>query len=484
VIDFDPAVEVTEGRSLYQGTVWVDRQLYARVRTRAVQLGLKGDVISNEETLYFSPVDADGSPAPWEPASYILPLRVVGQQIWSILSASTVVERETEMSGLAINHTDFERRREEILASESTMVRETDAGLRYLVADAETGERFVEEEVNMNRKFLGGGVLHDETFDFPLPLAAINWLSLDWRGKGSQANLFFAGIFANAAFTNPAIGDSKFDFGFDATAFAIAFNDVSFRDGIEIPEENVKTLRPNIEFKLGHPLGNFVKLDLRYRLGYTDFSTTGDTAEEFVVPSDHVDHTFSLISRYNRGGYRLQLQGGHTLRNEWEPWGLPDSEDYDPAHKEFSKWGASFGKVWHLPKFRKIGLELEYLDGVDLDRFSKYGFGLFSDVRVHGYQIDKIRAEEVMAAHLRYGFDLGSLMNLNLVGDVAWATDEASGLDRELLGGIGVAGTFAGPGRTLINLDVGMAVAGPDEGFSVFLVILKLFERKHRKPPD
>ena len=64
VVDFEPAAPV-EGRHLWKGTVWIDRELYARVKTRALQLGLAGDVISNEETMFFAPVDVDGQAASW-----------------------------------------------------------------------------------------------------------------------------------------------------------------------------------------------------------------------------------------------------------------------------------------------------------------------------------------------------------------------------------------------------------------------------------
>ncbi|OQC35776.1 MAG: hypothetical protein BWX64_02317 [Acidobacteria bacterium ADurb.Bin051] len=118
---------------------------------------------------------------------------------------------------------------------------------------------------------------------------------------------------------------------------------------------------------------------------------------------------------------------------------------------------------------------MEYLGGSRLDRFSKYGFGIFGDSRVHGYQIGKIRAEEAVATHLSYGFEIGQLLRLDAVGDVAWATDRASGLHRETLAGVGVAGTFIGPWETIVNLDVGVPVAGPDSGLTVYIVFLKLF---------
>ncbi|MEO1088528.1 MAG: hypothetical protein AAFY88_30210, partial [Acidobacteriota bacterium] len=43
VIDFEPlGGDAPEGESLFQGTVWVDRELYVRVKTRKQQLGLDG----------------------------------------------------------------------------------------------------------------------------------------------------------------------------------------------------------------------------------------------------------------------------------------------------------------------------------------------------------------------------------------------------------------------------------------------------------
>ena len=111
----------------------------------------------------------------------------------------------------------------------------------------------------------------------------------------------------------------------------------------------------------------------------------------------------------------------------------------------------------------------------DLDRFSKYQFGNFGDTRVQGYQNGKIRAEEAYLAHFKYGFEIGQILRLDGVADVAWATDEESGLDNELLAGVGVQGSFQGPWETLVQVDVGTPVAGPDDGLFAYVVFLKLF---------
>ena len=111
VIDFKP-IAATPGRNLYQGTVWVDRELYSRVRTRAIQLGLEGDVLSNEETSFYTPIDAAGQPAPWSRQSFVLPMRVVKQQLLSLLNASLPIEVETELSDLRINDPSFTANRQ------------------------------------------------------------------------------------------------------------------------------------------------------------------------------------------------------------------------------------------------------------------------------------------------------------------------------------------------------------------------------------
>ena len=218
-------------------------------------------------------------------------------------------------------------------------------------------------------------------------------------------------------------------------------------------------------------------LDFEYELEWVKFGRADDTSADFVLPSDHFNHGFSLTGRYNRSGYRFRAGGTYHVRSEWEEWGLPGVDEFDPETDTYARWGVGVGKTWHLPNFLKFGLELEYLDGTRLDRFSKYEFGVFSDVTVRGYQSDKIKAEEVLGAHLTYGFDVGQLFRLDLVGDAVWATDRASALDNELLAGVGVAGTVVGPWQTVINLDVGVAVDGPDSGVTAFLTVLKLFEK-------
>ncbi len=475
VVDFEPR-NVDQTKNPYRGTVWVDRQLFVRVRSRALQLGLSGDVISNEETSYFEPLNSNGDPIDWESAEFILPTRTVAQQVFNYLNANTLVEKETLLTELTINDGEFNSRYEAVLASDATMVRDTEQGMRYLIPDEETGERIVQEEFDTTRLFAVGGVFNDDSLDNPIPLGGVNWIDFDFRDTGQQVNVFFAGVLVLANWSDPDFLGSNFTAAADLFGLAIDGTDEIFRDGLEVPGEEVETRSASLSLELGHDIGQRGRAVLDYRIAHRTFGNSDLTDETFIVPADHLEHQVSLRGRYDRAGYRLSGNVSVHSRSDWDPWGTPEQVAiFDPNTDGFVSYGLNLGKTFHLPKFQKIYSELQYVGGSDLDRFSKYNFGYFSDVRVRGYRGGLVRAEEATALHLGYGFDLAEIVQLQLRADGAWATDEASGLDSEFLGGVGIQGNFIGPWNTIVRLDVGQAVAGPDDGVSVFLAVLKLF---------
>lgn len=476
-IEFRPVAEAqAEAEKLFRGTVWVDKQIYARVQTRAVQLGLEGEVLSNEETVSFAPVDTAGQPGAWSAESYFLPLRTVSQQLWSVINTTTVVEREILLTNVRLNTEQFEANRQAALASDATMVRDTPQGMRYLVKEEGTTERVVKEGFDTDKLFLIGGVFYDDSLDFPLPLAGINYFSFDFKGTGNQLNAFFGGALATVDFAQPRAFGTKFDLGADAFVFAFPTSDQLFRNEEEAPGEEVRSITGNVSVLAGHPIGNFVKIETEYELTFDKYKHADDTDDAFVLPQDTLTHTFKLDASFARAGYRLALEGNYNRRQDWDFWGLPGNTEFSRDQRDYLKWSASAAKSWHLPKFQRITAELDAFGGEDLDRFSKYQFGFFGGQRVHGFQGGKVRAEEGYAAHLTYGFQVGDVFRLEGVGDVAWATDEASGLENEQLAGLGIVGQFMGPWQTLVQVDVGVPVAGPDDGFVAYIVFLKLFK--------
>ncbi len=477
VVEFVPVGSAGPGRSLFRGRVWIDRELSVRVRTRAVQLGLEGDVISNEEEVDFFPVNESGQPTNWTVDAYYLPLRTTGQQLYSILNTATIVEREVVLSEIRINGDDFDQERSKLLASKATMVRDTPQGLRYLVPQEGSSDRVIKEGFDTSKLFAIGGVFYDDSLDYPLPLAGLNYFDLAFRGKSErQVNAFFGGVLGIVNYSDPRLFGSRFDIGADLFALAIRTSDQLYRAGVEQPLEEVQERPARVSLKIGHPLGNFAKLTGSFQVGWTSYGRGEETASGFAVPEDHLTHRGSVTLQFSRQGYRAQLSGSYSHRSRWEPWGFSGNPEYRPEARDYWTWEVNFAKNWYLSHFRRFGLEVYYGGGKDLDRFSKYQFGFFGGNRVRGYQIGKVRAEETYALHTTYGFQIGGLLRLDAVADAAWATDRVAGLDRELLAGVGLQGTVVGPWQTLISLDIGAAVSGPDDGFTVYLVFLKLFD--------
>ncbi len=474
VVDFAPAGTGAGRRRLYQGTVWIDREIYARLRTRGVQVELQGEVTSNEETLEYSPIDEQGRPAPWSPASYVLPLHLVAQQILSVLDEPLLVERETFLTKVQVNPQDFAAREKTVEDSDVTMVRDTDQGLRYLVKKG-PGPRVVKEGFAPSKLFAVAGLFVDDSLSYPLPLAGLNYFTFDFKNSGKQINIFFGGALLVASAAQPRLFDSRFDAGSDVFAIAVPFTDDVYQKGKELVNQEMRIRPATFDLKLGHPLGDFTRIGLEYDLLDSVYSRNSNTDRQFVLPSDNLLQSVGGNLSFARGGYTLAGHYSYNMRSSWHAWGLPGNPDFSPDDRDFTRYNLTASKNWYLPFFQKIGVEVDYLAGEHLDRFSKYEFGFFGGTRIQGYRSNAVRASSGYLTHLSYGFDFGDVFRLDALVDGALATDQETGLHNTLLAGTGIAGSVMGPWQTLVMIDAGVPVAGPDHGFVLYLVFLKLF---------
>jgi hypothetical protein len=281
--------------------------------------------------------------------------------------------------------------------------------------------------------------------DYPLPLAGVNYLELDFKDTGAQIDVFFAGAFLAAGIADPQLFGSRWNGGVNVNGLFFKARDELFREGVVVPEEDVKRRTASADVFVGRPLARFLNFELTYGLRTEDFSRADDTAEDFIIPRDTLTSTFRGVVQYNRAGYRLRISGGINHRSDWEFWGLPGNDEYQPDQKDYSRWQARFGKTWWLPKFRRVRVFFEHLDGSNLDRFSGYDFGMFGDASVSGYQSGLVRAEKANGAHLQGGINYFEKIRFDLKADAVWASNAMTGLDNELLAGIGLEGTMTLP---------------------------------------
>ena len=481
-VRFEPPPNAPESLPLYRGTVWIDKQNWARIRIDMVQLNLTGEVLSNEERVDFAPF-ARESAKPLSAAEVAktdaraitwLPYNVEAQQVISAAGRGNVVIRSTTFSDFRINPSDYEQRHQEASASDARMVRETQAGLRYLEKRGD-GERVVKEGFDTSRTFMLGGVHHDAGLEFPVvPLGGIDYFNFDLGHRGIQTNVFFAGVIIAANATHPNVANTRTNMGVDFFGIAIPTTNSIFRNGIEMKSEAVKSVPVNLSFRAGHPFAQFGKVDVSMSVSHLTYQRAEDTAPAFEVPADTFVLSPSIELQYARWGYTLTGFYDYNRRTSWKPWGI--LSEYNPDQKTFTNYGATFGKAFYLPKFQRIGIDLNYLDGQRLDRFSKYELGFFGSQRIHGIKSGSVRAERAFIGHLSYGFVFSDQFRLEAFYDHGLIDDTAAGYHREPFQGVGIAGQTVGPYGTLMRLDIGSTIGRNRQGgFVANVVLLKLF---------
>ena len=456
-LDFEPKPE-TPKEALYAGRVWIAKGDFAVMRTRVRQLNLVGDVQSVDETTDYGLVPAPDGGAPLR-----FPLRTKGQWVFKTFSRTTVMERDTTLTDVRVDPPDFEAARARAYASDDVMVRDTDKGNRYLEKTKEGG-RVVKETRKGTQLFGLAGLYYDGSYDYPLPLAGVYYIDLDFRKRQQQFQVFFAGVLLAGSFSEPKLFGSSFDLGVDLFGIAIRGSDTVYVDGTEDQSQRVKqrTFAGNVN--LGYPLLRHLKLTATLSEVHKDYGTDTETSPDFTLPSDHFVTGIEGAATYDAGGWKLAGKYGFFHRSTWEAWGYAGNPDYDPSKQDFRRWSVTLLKSFYLPKFQRIQASAMFVGTENADRFSKISFGSFGEYGLHGFRSGSLRGEKAVILRGSYGLVAGDAFRLEGIYDHAMVYDKESGLDWANFGGAGLSGQFNGPWSTLVRLDSGVVVVGRSRG--------------------
>jgi hypothetical protein len=466
ILGFSPTDPGTD-RSLYRGRIWIDREKFVRLRVSLLQTNMESPVLSNEETNHYAPVEGpDGE-------EYWLLEDVIGRQLWTVTGRSFVVEREIEFTEFEVNPPVevFESRRADAYASKNQMLRDTRQGLRYLDRQ-DDGTREVKEKVETSQLFVAAGAFKDNSIDSVVPVAGVNYFNYDLWGKNLQTNVFFAGAFAFANLTDPDLAGGRMDAAAEAVLSALKGQDRVYLGDDEVLVERVESRGQLLNGRIGVPFAKFFKLNLIASLALTSYFDNDDAKKareslglDYVLPSDHETLAGRVQLVYDRKGYSVLTEGSWANRTEWRPWGLQDpatgeilNPDYDESHNSFSRWGVVLSKQWFLPKFQKIRGSASYLDGDDLDRFSRYRFTFFGASRLNGFAGSGVRFDQGVLARAGYTFNIFDVIQFNLDLDWARVEDETSPAGPQGHAGVGVSGNFVAPWKLIIGFSYGRAL--------------------------
>jgi len=179
----------------------------------------------------------------------------------------------------------------------------------------------------------------------------------------------------------------------------------------------------------------------------------------FEVPRSVVDHGAVAGIEADRGAWTIGGWWNPVVRYGWRPWGLPAS--FDSATRDYQRYGARLRRTLALRASVTSRLELTWMGGHDLDRFSRYGFDSF-DNPLHGYPTASIRYDRGVvvrsATALTWrGVRIDSFGDAAVVHDPGWASDA------RVYPGVGAGVESGGPFRTLLSFEWAYGFRAPRE---------------------
>ncbi len=450
IVKFDP---VDQSRSLFRGTVWIDRRTFARVRVLAVQTHLSAPVVSNEEDQRYSPaIGVDGRPV-------FLMTGLSARQIVMIAGRNLLVERSVAFREVKVNGTGFSEARISARRSDNVMYRDTDKGARYFVKSGDT--RVVSDRPTTKAKAAAMGVTIDPSYAFPLPIFGINYLNFAFRNPDTQFAMLFGGVLAAINIQRPKVPHTPFDASLDFFGIAVPSSDRVYDSAGEHPDERVITWPLTTGINLGWQYTAFQKATFQYQFRFDGFHADTTTSESFVIPSSTTTNGLGGAYEYRRGGYSLVLNGAWFARSSWKPWGQPDPANPDTTvntpERTYLRYSGNLSRDFFLGPFQKVHLNGGYFGGDRLDRFSRYQFGLFDDTRIHGVPASGVRFDDLTMVRGAYTFDILQLYRFDLFLDQAWGRDLSASRDWQRITGIGVAFNVRAPYNTILRADIGHA---------------------------
>jgi hypothetical protein len=449
VVRFEP---LRQNGALYRGTLWIDKNTFARVRVQATQSGLSAPVVSNDETQSYRRSVVGNRPV-------FLFSGLSARQILLIAGRNLLLEKEVVFSEFRVNDPAFERERAAARASDRVMYRETDRGLRYYVKEGDL--RVVSDRATNHAKAMAMGVTLDPSYSFPLPIFGINYLNFNFGSPNQQLAILFAGVLAAGNIQRSKIGNTRLDASLDFFAIAAPSSDRLYSPGGEAASERVLTWPLSTGFNLGWQATTFQKATLQYQARFDGYVRDRTTAEDFVVPSSTVTQGIGGAWEYRRAGYSLLLNGTWFGRAAWRPWGVHRPEApaaLTTSPRTYAKYSAGLSRDLYLNPFHKIHLNGAWFGGRDLDRFAKYQFGLFDDTRIHGVPASGVRYGELAMARGSYSINIFEQYRFDFFVDQAWGREESGRGGWQPLSGFGVAVNVRAPFNTIFRGDVGKSL--------------------------
>jgi hypothetical protein len=415
------------GQTLFAGRAWIDSQTFLLLRTDAVQTGLRGPVASSREIdeyeLYRGSAPDPGSVARGDPSTPLrslagalcshrerncrkrpysdpseeaaVPVSLLQRaeifQVYAGPVGSTPIHRIVTFDRHELNAADYVSRLDAAHRSDAVLLRDTPDGYRFLVPQPAVGGA-PRRLLPSNREHVTTAVvgsLFDPNISVPLVFAGVSYVDFNLFRTGTQLNAFFGGTYGRLSWATRPFIANRWRLAGDASGLALSYNDRAFRGGVEHYEENIHQRPAQVSLATVGTIAPAVRLRAGYELTYTRYTPAETTAANFLVPASTPVHGVRIVLEAEHGPWNATAWSSAARRQEWQPWGMAPSADQLDA-RVFERYGATLARsiVWSP---RAVAhMELAWMTGSRLDRFSQFTFGTF-DNPLRGYPSVSIR---------------------------------------------------------------------------------------------
>jgi hypothetical protein len=450
-------------RPRFRGRAWIAARGFALLRVDAAQTGLRGPIVSSQQSDEFVRVPV-GDESVW------LLARSQVDQVYEGAGHQTPIQRVLTLAGHEPDPPGFEERRRAAHASASVMLRDTPEGYRYLRRPADgfpdpgpdvPVARSVATGGRSRVRTLAAGALVDPNITTPLPFAGLSYLDFDFLGTGAQVNAFFAAAFLQAAVAVPSLGGSRWQLHGSAFATVAEYNDRVFHGGVERYGENLRQRPARLALALVRPLSPRLRARAGYELSYTRLRRSEMTDADFLAPPSPLVHALRLSLEGQRGPWTASVWWSPARRQGWRAWGPRDGAEARPEHADFQRFGASLARSFVLSPEALLRLEGAWMAGTDLDRFSRFGFDAFEN-RLRGYPSAGLRFDRGAVVRTVATWAAAPGVRLDAFADTALVRDPGFGSGLRSYSGVGAGVEAPLPWRTLLAAEWGYGFQGRD----------------------
>lgn len=420
ILGFKPRQEFLKKKiPAYFGKIYLKFNFFPE-KIERTQINLKGEFLSLEEELFFK--EEEGLP--------ILKL-YKGKEALNILGGISTVEIETNFKKI-----------------EKIQERYTPEKGKIYFERKEEG--WVSSKEFPNR-FLTFGIMKMPEEAFPLPLGGISWISLESK---NQYSFIFAAILG---ILNKSYFFENSSLNFDSFILLYPFPDYPYKNGNKIKNQGVEIRPFTLNLTYTSPAYKNLNLQLKTGITYLHFESTKERESFYSLPPSSITYSELISLIYSKKGYKLSISGESFQRNKEFRFGYEKSEGFTNG----KKWSFVFGKDFKILK-NFLHFDMGYYKGSDLDRFSNFKSGSFTNLEIEGFPSGSISSDEIFISHLNYNFPFIFSKNLNFGIDFISDLNE-----KENFLGIKFSTFFNFPYSFLMQFQGGFGLKGDGKGLSI-----------------